>query len=194
MWYKGGRGRTAWAKPISVQLELEQEEARAAQQRQRLAEYAENDRIREEARKDSVRARTDELAVVRAARQNALGTMVAMNAIQRAMHRVAQDVAAYLVDPQNSGKLSPEKLVGLLERSARATRQATEAGHRALTMERMLAGRPTDILGITEVQGPVAIEEAREDIEAGLRALERVKAGQALTVIEGGVGAGRKEG
>jgi hypothetical protein len=120
--------------------------------------------------------------------------MVAMNAIQRAMHRVAQDVAAYLVDPQNSGKLSPEKLVGLLERSARATRQATEAGHRALTMERMLAGRPTDILGITEVQGPVAIEEAREDIEAGLRALERVKAGQALTVIEGGVGAGRKEG
>lgn len=184
-----------WAPPIKGVLEREKAEARSAVYREQERARQAQEEIREEARKDAIEARKDEGNVVRAARKNALMMLVSLNQINNGILALAQELGNFL---KSAPKMDPLKAVVLMERGVRASRQAGELAHRAIVMERLVLGQPTEIVALTGgVDEAFSIDDALDEIQKAQADAERFMRAQhptgELRVIEGGKGEEKRD-
>lgn len=139
----------------------------------------------ERARKDRANARVEEVAAVRITRRNAmaLGTACAL-LTQRAI-RLAEGLAT----DEALDKLSPQKKIQTIRAIARTVKEAAEATAKAIHMERVLLGQPTEITKVTG-DGDLSPEEAVDLIKRANAAVENradfQKWGGELRLVEGG--------
>ncbi len=185
--WEAGWPRLPWAVPIQAVLLHEQEEARAAVAREADRERERQEAIRETARADAIKARTEEGQAVRMARGNAIGILAVTNKVAVGVLKFADVVKAKL-ETMTSTDMDPKEAVQLIERAARAARQAGELAHRAVVMERLYLGKPTEILGVSTDE-PFSPEQALEELANAADDRERYLRAQhpgELRVIEGG--------
>ena len=74
-------------------------------------------------------------------------------------------------------------MTGILGRLTTALRQSNDAAQKALEMERLLLGEPTQILGVAHMDA-ITIVEAEEKLEAASRALSTIK-GEGVSQLDG---------
>jgi hypothetical protein len=177
-----------WAPPIKGVLEREKAEARSAVYREQERARQAQEAMRDKARQDAVEARTEEGNVVRAARKNALSMLVSMNQINAGILVLAKELSDFL---KATPKMEPMKAVMLMERGVRASRQAGELAHRAIIMERLVLGEPTEIVALTGgADDAFSVDDALDEIQKAQADAERFLRAKhpagALRVIEGG--------
>ncbi len=183
--WEAGWPRLPWATPIHSVLLREQEEARDAVAREHERERERMEAIREGARADAIKARTEEGMAIRQARANAIGALSVTNKVVAALLKTADSLKAAL---ETATSIDPSKAAQLIERVVRAARQAGELAHRAIVMERLYLGKPTEILGLSSEE-PFSPEQALEELSLAAEDRERylrAQHGGELRVIEGG--------
>ena len=185
-WEEGWPGVKGRERPISEIVAEEQAHARARlqdlqQQVDEALAHAETKRRQDEAdkaRTDVTQARTEEAQMIRMARGAATGLLITLTHVSKGVTKVGGKVAKALETlAEAPGPLSPTEMVNLTKLVGNLTtalRQANDAGARAMEMERLLLGEPTQIIGVAHLQ-EVTMEEAERRIAAAQRALERAK-------------------
>jgi len=108
---------------------------------------------------DAVEQRADEAILCRGARKTVLHHMAF---VQEVLTR-AKYVAAVITKEAESGSLSFGQALKFMEVMGRVVREANQAGHLAMQLERLRVGSPTDVIGV-RVE-PATLEEAARDIE-----------------------------
>lgn len=183
-WEQGWTPRLEWAPPIRDVIRGEQAAVRA-----RLAdEKAQHVKgevkaavttpaaLQPKAREDAIDARLLEARLVRNARGNAIALL---EIIGETMKGVVQVVPAM---KQAIAVMDPLRAVVVLQRLGALMRDATECGYRALQLERLQVGAPTEIIGVASV----GMEDAERETRRTLALLEEAKK---LGVIPSGEGA-----
>ena len=198
-WHKG------WPKlellSISELLEKEKIAARAALVAVEAAELltsATSDEalVREQARIDAIKARTDEGRLVRTSRSNVLALLESSEELLAGYRKLAPKVKQALenIDVEN---IDPEKAARLLWRVAISSRAAIDAGMRTLQMERLLLGQPMEIIGIRDMDLDESdvLEELEEAATMAARIRERrARRDGRLHLLQGGKSSGSGNG
>ena len=164
----------------------EQERSRQVpDSRMRVAAAVSRQLEKDRAMKDRAKARAEEAAAVRITRRNAmaLGTACAL-LTQRAI-KLAEDLAT----DESLDKLSPQKKIQTIRSIARTVKEAAEATAKAIHMERVLLGQPTEITKVVG-DGDLSPEEAVDWIRRAFAAVNNrddfAKWGGELRLVEGG--------
>lgn len=179
--------------PISELLEKEKVAARAALVAVETAELltsATNDEalVREQARIDAIKARTEEGRLVRTSRANVLALLESSEELLDGYRKLAPKVKKAL-EKIDTEDLDPEKAARMLWRIAISSRAAIDAGMRTLQMERLLLGQPMEIIGIRDMDLDESdvLEELEEAAEMAARIRERrARRGGRLHLLQGG--------
>jgi len=183
-----------WAIPIKDQIYLEQEQARLA-----ALQISDKDREAKEAAKQTVRqaaidAHAEVGQAVVSARKNAMALMGVTQVLFKGLLRLNERTSALLEKPDTD--LKPEQAVRISERISKTVKQAAETMKLAIVMEHLHLGRPTEILGLTDADGEMSMEEALREIEIAREDADRFKQrvaaaiGGKLEVIDGGKSTG----
>lgn len=172
-WHEGWSS-IDWAKdPIKVVVEREAETIRARlnadliQKRQTMA--AAMAEQREKAIADTMQAREQEAQMVRLARNDIMQQLAVVARLLPGMQELAKKAVVELAKKD----ISPQQVISLARHLAHTTDSLAAAADRCMQMERRVLGQPETIVGL-QLQ-PMALAEAEEHIEAGARALRRLK-------------------
>ena len=188
-WEHGWTPRLAWAPPIKDVILNEQKATRA-----RLADEREQQTraevkaaittppvIQAKAREDALDTRLQEARVVRAARVDAIALLETCGEVMKGVVQVVPEMK------RSIASMDPLRAVGVLRRLGSLMRDATECGYRALQLERLQVGAPTEIIGVSSV----GMEDAERETRRTLALLEEAKK---LGVIPSGEGADDEQG
>jgi hypothetical protein len=125
---------------------------------------------------DAVASRADEVLLVRANRKSAL----ALAAINADLLRAGTILSRSLLeDPKALARLSPRERLGLLRTIAGVVHRTAQASQVAVSMERLLMGEPTAILGRADGTGPSTADMTPEEAEQWLALANRAFARRA---------------
>lgn len=188
-WEHGWTPRLEWAPAIKDVVRGEQAAVRArladekAQQVKGEVKAAVTTpaAIQPKAREDAIDARLQEARLVRTTRVNAIALL---EIIGETMKGVVPIVPAM---KQAIASMDPLRAVGILRRLGSLMRDASECGYRALQLERLQVGAPTEIIGVASV----GMEDAERETRRTLALLEEAKK---LGVIPSGEGADDEQG
>lgn len=192
-WQKGLRigGHPEYRRPFKDILEEEQLEARArmasveeeARTRAIEAEAQRRMEAQEKAITDATKTREEEAAMVRLARSASMVLLNNITGVAAGAAKLGRKVREALeLQAQNPDPLTlaeASRVTTILGRLTTALRQSNDAAQRAIEMERLLLGEPTQILGVAHLDA-LTVEQARQKLEAAQRALD--------TISEEGVG------
>jgi len=203
-WEKGlaSTNNPKYHEPFSQIIEREQVEARARLQTEETIattkageiEAARRAQLQEHAQKDITEGRVQEASMVRMARSGAivlLNTLAQVTAgasvVGKKVRKTLEDVGN---DPNRDLTLKEaNEVTKTLNRLTTSLRQASDAAQKAMEMERLLLGEPTNITGHLHVSlEPVPIDQARErvvQVERTLRTLEE----EGIKVVDGNAAA-----
>lgn len=181
--------------PVEKTLELEVVSARAAlvviaNDSADLLVSATSDEaiVREQARIDAIKARTDEGRLVRIARENVVALLESSNELLDGYRKLAPKVKKILAN-MDGNELDVTEAARLLWRVAIAARASTDAGMRVLQMERLLLGQPMEIIGVRDMDLDESdvLEELEEAASMAARIRERrARRGDRLKLLQGG--------
>jgi hypothetical protein len=169
-------------KPIKDVLNLEEissrrllEKEREKNEEQILVSIASDEALlKEKARQDAITARVSETLLVRAARDNVVELLANTKELLKGFQQVAPKVALFLETMEVNDQQQAERTAMLLWRIAISSRAAVESGWKALQMERLLLGQPTDIIGMKDVDN-ISDFDALKELEEAAKAAERVR-------------------
>lgn len=174
--------------------QLFDEEAKDARRRllaeQALArDAAEQERL--DARRQAILARAEEGQMVGIARKVALGGTVTAATLGQMAQRMAREaqqlLEVELAKPLADRELGVTALVKLSERIAKVQKQVIETDHEVMRLERLYLGQPTDIIGITDADDGLTLDEVEVTIQAAVQAFQHARQNLGLTVIDGGL-------
>lgn len=192
-WHDGIRG-AAWGTPIRVQLENEKTAARIRRDEAVLLEekdrqiHAEAAAIanRSAAKRDALDARTAEANLVKLVRGDVSALAGAAVGLLPAATRLATAIGQAVDKLAKSTELDPEKGLAVLQRTSRFIRDVTEAGHKAMEMERLLLGDPTGGGGkLASEAANMTVDDAMVELQNASMVFESLKA-RKLRLIQGG--------
>lgn len=119
---------------------------------------------------DAVRSRNDEVRLVRANRQSAL-VLAGVNAdLLRVAGRLGQSL---LADVEGLTKLAPEKRLSLLRTIAGIVHRTAQSSAASVSMEQLLMGKPTAIIGHVGDSGGPSADMTPEEAEQWFKLAER---------------------
>jgi hypothetical protein len=180
--------------PIADLVAAEQMEARAALIREERLRREAAERVKADAREDAVQSFKEEGGIVRKAQRvsgKLLDAAVAMlGSAEKLGGRVQTKLDQMLFEDDQRSELGGKvtmcqacgrpsaahlgQVVGLIGTLATHTGKILELAHKAMVMERLHLGRPTEIVGIEGDRGRVAttIEEGTQRIATAVRLVE----------------------
>jgi hypothetical protein len=172
-------------RPLRDVIEQEQVETRArleqmrAEQERQLSdeEAARRRKAAEQARTDATESRMQEAQMIRIARAGAAQLLASLTTIGKSTVVLGEKVRAALAETYSKEQITlPEAnaLVRLINSMATSMRQANDAALRAMEMERLLLGEPTNILGVVHAEA-LTLTEAEDRINAATEALQHAK-------------------
>jgi hypothetical protein len=183
MWLRGGAHQGiaySWAHPICQVLESEQEEARVAAAER---EVEERETLREQGRQEAVKARTEEVKSLHFARGNATAALAVVGRLVMGAVKLADAVKDQLIIDATNKNLDVGKTIRVLESIAKIHKQCTDANHRVLQTGHLIAGKPTDILGLADEP---AENLTAAEVEEQMRLANEAFATFKLRSIQGG--------
>ena len=177
-WERGWVPRLPWAKPVEEVIKQEQREARAklhdaSREAAAMAEVA-----RRKAEEQAAQTRSEEAALVKAARINATALLKTTATCLVKIAGQAKKIHAAIDDPETTAS----ELVRMQQSITSMASTATSIAETTLRMERVLLGEPDKIVE-HRIEG-LTVDKAIAEIKAAQRAADR--AGISLEVIEGG--------
>lgn len=179
--------------PIAVYLDKEKIAARALlahddTQAALTAATSDEAIVREQARIDAIKARTEEGRLVRTARANVLALLESSEELL-AGYRILAPKVKKALSRVDVADLDPEKAARLLWRIAISSRAAVDAGMRVLQAERLLLGQPMEIIGVRDMDLDESdvLEELEEAAVMAIRVRERKARREGrLRLLQGG--------
>lgn len=175
--------------PLGAEFHSEQEKARAILEEEHEREEAnrvptevegEGARIeaavkvemeRAKARANAARARAEEAQGVEVYRRNALalGTMIAV--VTRSMVKLSSHLEAAVA--KEAATMKPKEMIAILRSSSRVAKEGAEAMHRAMVLERLLLGEPTNIDKLL-IDGEMSPDEAVKWLKRAAKTVDRL--------------------
>jgi len=170
---------------IEARARMETEEKNAAELAAKL-EAERRAEVLKNAQKDATDSRVQEATMVRMARSGVIVLLNTLAQVSAGASTVGKKVRTSLEEIGNdpSRELTLKETVSLtqmLNRLTTALRQANDAAQKAMEMERLLLGEPTNITAHVQLE-PVTAEEAREKIAQVERTLRTLEAEGVKTV------------
>lgn len=184
-WELGWAPRLPWAPAIKDVILNEQKEARARliiEGSRKATEDAQAatktpESIQLKAREDAVDTLMQEAKLIRAARENTLALMATTQSVMKGVVKLAPQAYEII---QNA-KLTPMQIAAFFRQLASLMKDANECAMRALQLERLRTGEPTEIIGVTGV----SMDDAERETRHTLALIEEAKK---LGVIPSGEG------
>lgn len=186
-WEFGFPKRRGWERPMADLVREEQELARARMQEleAEIQVLAANEEARRratakmQAANDAAATRVEEGKMIRVAREAAARMLGGLNDLASSMPmlsaKIAESIETFVTQQQTLDLGQIQALLNVYKVLTAGIRQANEAAHAALQMERLLLGEPTAIIGHAHLMD-VTQEEAEARIERARKAMERAKA------------------
>jgi len=164
-WDRGWPGRRA----IRDEVIEEQVLARARLRRDELT--AERAAAPALAAEDAAAVLAREALLARAAREATLGLLAGLSPVGRYAAAVVEKLRVLAT----SEGFEANEAMQVLRAATACVRDATEAAYRAVQLERLRLGEPTDSMSITVGAPPMSMEEAEATVVAAQRALARAQ-------------------
>lgn len=184
-WERGWTPRIPWAPAIKEVIGAEQKDARArliAEKQQQVKAEVEASTttpvaLQSAAREDATNTLVQEAKLVRAARENTLALMATTQQVMAGVIKMVPRAREVI----STADLEPLQIVRFFQRLSSLMRDANECALRTLQLERLKAGEPMAIIGVTDV----SMEEAERETRRTLALIEEAKK---LGVIPSGEG------
>jgi hypothetical protein len=150
-------------------------EVRTEKEEDILRSYTNDENIaKEKAREDAIIARHSEGILVRESRKNVIRLLSNSRELLEGFSNFVPKVVAHMNTMDVTDDETVEKSANILWRIAISVSAATNSGLRALQMERLLLGQPTEIIGAKDVEG-INESDAIDVMNETVKAIERMQ-------------------